>query len=265
MMPMRAAMSARVMEFDFRQSISFMAAGSHIGYSAVKPKHSQFSYDIYSRNGYFRNMANRIKQLMKERNLSRDDVADGIGAHPITVSKLISGKMKLTEEWMDKFATVFAVPREQIIAAPSATRLVKVRSYVEAGVWEQHAEWPEEDWYEVAIPDDPRYRMTELFGSETRGPSMNKRYPEHTVLVHTSLAISGESLEIGKRYVVERERSDGTRETTVKTLSRDLDGRLWLMPESTDPRFQTPIPIDDEIDSIVRVIGKVVYSVQRED
>lgn len=210
-------------------------------------------------------MANRIKELMRERNLSRDDVADGVGAHPITVSKLISGKMKLTTEWMDKFATVFGVPREQIIAPPAATRIIKVRSFIEAGVWEQHAEWPEDDWYEVAIPDDPRYRTIELVGSETRGPSMNKRYPEHTVLVHTSIATSGETLELGKRYIVERERPDGTRETTVKTLSRDEAGKLWLMPESTDPRFQTPIPIDEDIDAIVRVIGRVVYSVQRED
>ncbi|KRA44971.1 phage repressor [Devosia sp. Root635] len=197
--------------------------------------------------------------------MSRDDVAAGIDAHPITVSKLISGKMKLTQDWMARFSTVFGVPPEQIITAPSATRIVKVRSHVEAGAWESHSEWPEEEWYSVAIPDDPRYRTLELFGSETRGPSMNRRYPEQTVLVHTSFIAAGERLEVGKRYIVERERPDGTRETTVKTLSRDEDGRLWLMPESTDPRFQAPIPIDDDVEAVVRVVGRVIYSVQRED
>lgn len=210
-------------------------------------------------------MGNRIKELMRERNLSRDDVAAGIEAHPITVSKLISGKMNLTQDWMDRFSKVFGVPPEQIITAPSTTRVVKVRSHVEAGAWEAHAEWPEDEWYSVAIPDDPIYRTLELFGSETRGPSMNRRYPERTVLVHTSFIGAGERLEPGKRYIVERERPDGTRETTVKTLSRDAEGKLWLMPESTDPRFQTPIPIDDDLEAIVRVIGRVIYSVQRED
>lgn len=218
-----------------------------------------------SRNGYSWRMANRIKHLMKERNLSRDDVAAGIDAHPITVSKLISGKMKLTQEWMNRLAGVFGVPPEQIIAGPSHTRTVKVRSHVEAGAWEAHGEWPEDDWYDVAIPDDPNYRQYALFAAETRGPSMNRRYPERTVLIHTNLVDTGEELEVGKRYIVERERPDGTRETTVKTLSRDDDGKLWLLPESSDPRYQSPIPIDDELDAIVRVIGRVIYSVQRED
>lgn len=242
-----------------------MTTSSHIGYLHVNRKNSRYSYDSRSHNGYSGKMANRIKYLMKERNLSRDDVAAGIDAHPITVSKLISGKMKLTQQWMDKLATVFNVTPEQIIAAPANTRTIKVRSHVEAGAWEAHNEWPEDEWYDVAIPDDPAYRSFELFGAETRGPSMNRRYPERTVLIHTDLIDTGERLEIGKRYVVERERPDGTRETTVKTLSRDEDGKLWLMPESSDPRYQTPIPIDDALDAVVRVIGRVIYSVQREE
>lgn len=242
-----------------------MQTSSHIGYLSVNRKNSRYSYDLCSRNGYSGEMANRIKQLMKARNLSRDDVAAGIDAHPITVSKLISGKMKLTQEWMNRLATVFGVPPEQIIAGPSHTRVVKVRSHVEAGNWEAHHEWPEDDWYDIAIPDDPAYQQYALFGAETRGPSMNRRYPESTVLIHTNMVDTGEQLEIGKRYIVERERPDGTRETTVKTLSRDEDGKLWLLPESTDPRHQSPIPIDDELDAIVRVVGRVIYSVQRED
>ncbi len=242
-----------------------MAICSHNGYLYVNGKCSRISYDNNSRIGYYSGMANRIKALMKERNLSRDDVADGIGAHPITVSKLISGKMKLTQEWMEKFAQVFGVTPPEIITAPSTTRIVQVRSFVQAGVWEAHSEWQEDDFYEVAIPDDPAFRQYDLFGSETRGPSMNRRYPERTVLIHTNLAQTGGPLEIGKRYIVEREKPDGTRETTVKTLSKDESGRLWLMPESTDPRFQAPIPVDEDLDSVVRVIGRVVYSVQRED
>lgn len=211
-------------------------------------------------------MANRIKALMKERNLSRDDVADGVDAHPITVSKLISGKMKLTQEWMEKFALVFGVPTDEIITPPAhGTRAVQVKSHVEAGSWAADGEWPEDDWYEVAIPDDPTYRPFALFARETRGPSMNRRYPEKTVLIHTDLIETGGGLELGKRYIVERIKADGTRETTVKTLSKDENSRLWLMPESTDPRFQSPIPVDEELDAEVRIIGRVVYSVQRED
>ncbi len=202
---------------------------------------------------------------MRERGLSRDEVADAVEAHPITISKLISGKTPLNSAWLEKFSKLFHVPPEQIIAAGPAVRVVKVRAYVQAGHWSESSDWPEDDWYDVAIPEDPALQTISLFGAETRGPSMNKRYPERTVLVHTSQVETGEDLILGKRYIIERERPDGTRETTVKTLSQDDDGKLWLMPESTDPRFQTAIPLDEELDAVVRVIGRVVYSVQRED
>lgn len=210
-------------------------------------------------------MRNRIKALMKERKLSRDDVADAIDAHPVTVSKLISGKMPLNTAWLDKFSELFGVPPEQILAAPPAVRLVKVKYSVQAGHWAEAIEWNEDDWYDVAIPDDPELRPYELFGAETKGPSMNKRYPEATVVVCTSLIEVREKPVPGKRYIVERERADGMREATVKLLWKDDAGKFWLVPESTDPRFQEPIALDDVEDTTVRIVGRVKYSVQRED
>jgi transcriptional regulator with XRE-family HTH domain len=238
---------------------------SHIGYLDVKAKSSRFGYDDGSRYGYKSPMANRIKQLMKERRLSRDDVADAIGVHPITVSKLVSGKMKLTTEYLDKFGALFGVPPEQIIAPPSSTRIVKVRGSLQAGLWAESVEWDPDDWYDVAIPDDAALRTIPLYAGETRGPSMNRRYPERTVLVFAHIEDTQELLEPGKRYIVERERADGLREATVKTLWRDEEGRMWLVPESTDPRFQEPIPIEGGEDDTVRILGRIRYSVQRED
>ena len=210
-------------------------------------------------------MRNRIKELMRERGLSRDEVAEAVDAHPITISKLISGKTPLSSAWLEKFSRLFEVPPEQIIAAAPSVRIVKVRAFVQAGHWAESNDWPQDEWYDVAIPQDAALANMSLFGAETRGPSMNKRYPERTVLVHTSQVETGEGLAIGKRYIVERERPDGTRETTVKTLSRDEDGKLWLVPESTDPRFQTAIPLDEDLDAVVRVVGRVLFSVQREE
>jgi transcriptional regulator with XRE-family HTH domain len=210
-------------------------------------------------------MANRIKALMRERGLSREDVAEGIGVHPVTVSKLINGKMKLTTEYLQKFGNLFNVPPEQIIAPPSSTRIVKVRGPLQAGHWAESVEWDEDDWYDVAIPDDPALRSVPLYAGETRGPSMDKRYPERTVLVFAHVEDTHEPLMVGKRYVVERERPDGLREATVKQLWADENGRMWLLPESTDPRFQQPIPIEGGENDTVRVLGRVRYSVQRED
>jgi len=143
-------------------------------------------------------------------------------------------------------------------------RMVPVKGYVQAGAWAETWEWSDDEVYSVPVPDDPAFRPFGLHAAETRGPSMNKRYPEKTVLVFTDLIETGAQLELGKRYIVERERADGMREATVKTLWRDESGKIWLLPESDDPRFQEPIPIDGGEDDTVRVVGRVVYAVSKE-
>lgn len=202
---------------------------------------------------------------MRQRGISRDAMADELQVHPVTVSKLISGTMKLTVDWMERFARVLNVQPSDLIAPSSNMRTVKVRGRVEAGAWEEAFEWPQDDWYEVAIPDDPNLLNEELFGGEMHGPSMNQRYAEGSVLVFVSTEARGEMPRVGKRYLVERERSDGLREATVKKVWRDDEGQLWLVPESNDPRFQEPIAIGGSEDQNVRIVGRVVYSVQRED
>lgn len=146
----------------------------------------------------------------------------------------------------------------------SGVRHVDVKGFVQAGHWAETWEWSDDDVYSVPIRDDPALRSFMLHAAETRGPSMNRRYPEGTVLVFTDIIETGASLELGKRYIVERERADGLREATVKTLWRDEAGKIWLLPESDDPRFQEPIPIDGNEDDTVRVIGRVVGSWSRE-
>ncbi|RUV17875.1 MAG: helix-turn-helix domain-containing protein [Mesorhizobium sp.] len=143
-------------------------------------------------------------------------------------------------------------------------RMVQVKGFVQAGAWAETWEWSDDEVYSVPVPDDPALRAFGLHAAETRGPSMNKRYPEKTVLVFTDLIETGAQLELGRRYIVERERADGMREATVKTLWRDDGGKIWLLPESDDPRFQEPIPIDGGEDDNVRVVGRVVYAVSKE-
>lgn len=146
----------------------------------------------------------------------------------------------------------------------AGVRHVDVKGFVQAGHWAETWEWSDDDVYSVPVPDDPALRPFMLHAAETRGPSMNKRYPEKTVLVFSDVIETGASLELGRRYIVERERADGLREATVKTLWRDEAGKVWLLPESDDPRFQEPIPIDGNEDDTVRVVGRVVYAVSRE-
>lgn len=145
-------------------------------------------------------------------------------------------------------------------------RRVEVKAFVQAGHFAESWEWDEEERYAVYVPDLPEYRSLELHAAETRGPSMNRRYLERTVVVFISLIEAQEEPIIGKRYIVERRHPSGEVEHTVKLLHAGSDGKLWLMPESDDPRFQVPISVEDDAsdDASVIIIGRVVFAVTRE-
>lgn len=146
------------------------------------------------------------------------------------------------------------------------TRAVTVTAHVQAGVWTESWEWDSGDQYEVYIPDDPAYRNVKLYAAEARGLSMNRRYPEGTILVFTNIHETQEEPIPGKRYVVERKRISGEAEHTVKLLHVDAEGKYWLVPESDDPRFQAPISVEEGTGDgdVVSIIGRVCYAVMRE-
>lgn len=157
-----------------------------------------------------------------------------------------------------------AGPGELPVNGVTSARMVRVKGFVQAGHWAETWEWPDDDQYTVPVPFDEGLSPFSLYGAETRGPSMDKRYPQGTVLIFTDAIETHEDVEIGARYIVERERPDGMREATVKTLWRDDAGEMWLLPESNDPRFQEPIPVNGDDDDTIRIVGRVRYAVSRE-
>ncbi|WP_185983002.1 LexA family transcriptional regulator [Aureimonas mangrovi] len=212
-------------------------------------------------------MQNRLSEIMRQRGFSREKLAEAVDAHPITISKLASGTMGMTTKWMEKLGSALGVSPIEILIPPARTRSVQVRGAVQAGAFVESLDWPDrDDWYDVAVPDDERFRHLPLYAREARGTSMNKRYPDGTVLIFTAPWDDHATPEPGARYVVERQRPDGTIEGTVKRLHRDPEGGLWLIAESDDPRWQKPISLDGEVeDEIVRIVGRVRYAVTREE
>ncbi|MFN3833757.1 MAG: helix-turn-helix domain-containing protein [Allorhizobium sp.] len=206
----------------------------------------------------------RLKELREARGLTQQQVADAMGIHLTNYNRLENGVTELNLSKMKALAGILHCEPAELIFNPGHIRVVKVQQHVQAGVWAESNVWPEDDWYEVAVPDDEQWRSLSLYGAETRGPSMNKRYPEGSALIYTSMMDTGEKPQIGKRYIIEIERPDGLREATVKTLWRDDSGVYWLLPESTDPRHQAPIALNGSDGDLIRIVGRVIYSVQRE-
>lgn len=205
-------------------------------------------------------MKNRILELREARGWTQVQLAEKIGCGWQTISRLENAHNRITEKREIALADAFGIEADQLYLAPAARaglRSVVVRQQVKAGLFAESLVWDQDDTYEVAVPDDATTRTIDLYGAEVAGRSMNLIYPEKTVLVYSPF---GGGLEVGKRYIVERIRVDGLRESTVKTLHSDSNGEMWLIPESTDPEFR-PVRLDGDGAETVRIVGRVRYAV----
>ena len=207
-----------------------------------------------------------IRRILKQRDddgkWTQERIADFIGVSQSTVHRWRQGG----EPDGYKREAIIKLHNRLVGNGKSSdkARMVPVIGFVQAGVWSESWEWDEENSYDIPVPIDETLSPYRLYAAEVRGPSMDKRYPEGTIVVFSNAIETGEDPVPGKRYIVEREREDGDRETTVKTLWQDDEGEAWLLPESNDPRHQEPIALTGDEMQTIRIIGRVWYAVTRE-
>ena len=73
---------------------------------------------------------------MKDRGFTREQLAEKVGCHPITISKLISGKMKLTEDWMRRLSVALSARPVELMSADETgeqSNSVPILGYIGAG------------------------------------------------------------------------------------------------------------------------------------
>lgn len=140
---------------------------------------------------------------------------------------------------------------------------IMVTGAVQAGCWQEAAEWSIDDQYPIYPPDDGRYGGVRRIGLEVRGESMNRVYPPGTVLICVSL-FDMEIEPVGRRVIVRMRNRHGLVEQTCKELIRDEDGALWLWPRSTSPEHQTPIRVVGDEDEGLHIAAVVVGSYRPE-
>lgn len=209
-------------------------------------------------------MHNNIKKIRQERGMTQADLAEKVGVKSWqTISNIENGHSGLNADKLKKYADALGVEPHDLLAADNEGRMVTVTGFVQAGYFAETCELDEADQYDVPVPNDLNLRSYTLHGAETRGNSMNKRFPEGTAIIFTNQIETQEDVEVGAYYIIEKERADGMREATIKRLHMADDRSLWLVPESDDPRYQESIPVNGDEGDTVRVVGRVRYAVER--
>ncbi|ONG53997.1 hypothetical protein BKE38_11010 [Pseudoroseomonas deserti] len=128
----------------------------------------------------------------------------------------------------------------EVSLGPVTMEPVQVRSHVQAGVWREAMEWQSEEWFPITVPADPRYPGIPKYGLLVRGDSMDKVYPNGSMVVVIRYTDLGRLPRPGERVVVQRRGAAGF-EATLKEYQVDERGRHLLWPRSAHPAFQDPI------------------------
>jgi SOS-response transcriptional repressor LexA len=126
---------------------------------------------------------------------------------------------------------------------PPSPTSVWVCGFVEAGTWQEAVEWDSSRWYPIDVPVPSRFRGRSK-ALEVRGSSMNLEYQEGAVVVWVDMLDFRPPQDGDDVVVYSYGRDDGCIEATVKRY-REIDGKRWLWPISSDPLHQAPVEIDN--------------------
>jgi hypothetical protein len=133
--------------------------------------------------------------------------------------------------------------------------------------WQQDCWYPAHQRYEVQVPPDPRYPEIERFAVEACCPNMNLRYPEGTLIICVHLDAVEHCIKVNRDYLIERYLAcGGTRKTelSVMTLVADADKKLRFVQQSSDPDYQTSLPVFKTRSGKIKPIALVTGSQQAE-
>jgi hypothetical protein len=222
---------------------------------------------------------NRIFELTRARKWKYADVAERVRAiaaargdvarakvHTLTINRLATGEITLTQDWMNLLGEVFDVPSTEIITAPAADNLrrVAVCYALQARHWRRDSELPAAERYDIMIRSDPALHNLTLYAGEIRGQDTNLRYSPGSLAILSKIEQApGEIIE-GRRYHVRVTRADGMIEDTIKLMTAK-EGQYWLRPESDHPDFQEWLPLTGKPGHTVEIVGRVRGVFFRED
>lgn len=206
---------------------------------------------------------NRIAEIRKLRKMTMAQLGAAVGTEATTINKLEKGQIRLSVDWLEKIAAALKVSVAELISQAPPPEPIEVRGKVQAGNWTDAIEWEHAMRYPVWVPVPDQWKSNGVFGLEVHGPSMNRRYPEGTILLCVPFVPADIEPRESQRYIVQRERA-GEYEMTVKELRFDKAGKPWLWPDSDDPDHQQPLAVQGDDGDTIEIVALVIASFQPE-
>lgn len=216
-----------------------------------------------------RSLSKKIKDLRLSLGMRQYEFAEKVGGvDQSTISKWEKGIQKPAAHQVLEIAKLAKITPEQFLGVPSPRsaageaipmRTVRVTGELQAGAWQDAADWPEDDQYEVPAPLASVWDDVPVHARVVTGSSMNRVYPDGAVVYIAPLKFLGRKPRSGDRVAVQRVDEAGNYETTLKEYVVGEGGKVWLWPRSDDPEFQQPIQyVDSKRRGNVTIVGVVI-------
>lgn len=208
-----------------------------------------------------------IKKRRLELRLSQAKLGELLGCTQQAIQLIENGKRKLDEDGLKKFAQILKIPASELISEVSnpipLTTIYKV-GYVQAGVFNEACQLPEDEWELLPYPVNDKYKGKKLFALGVKGDSMNLVFPpDKTTLICCQIndwyeVNSDEQLE-GKYIIAYRKSSTGLCEATVKKYTKLDENTVILVAESNNPDIKPILlhPDKNEYQIAAVVIGDI--------
>ena len=213
-----------------------------------------------------------IEKRLAELGKNKAGLGRALGAPRQRITEITAGRRRVAVEEIPALANYLEMATFDVLQAlvgqsydTQAPYLgVSVVGAVQAGAWNENAQWEESFHYAVPVPPDPRYPNYSRYGLEVRGESMDLVYPEGSVVICVPIREIESEPDNGARVIVERRNFGGETEATVKELAIDPAGDKWLTAKSSNPAHSAPIPLSDGQTEAVEITGLVIGSYRPE-
>lgn len=177
------------------------------------------------------------------------------------------------------YASAFAVSAEWLLFGGNATFAdwskapgivtsdpvsLQIAGEVAAGLWLEADLAAEESGKPSAFRACSDYPANAQYLLRVRGESLNKVAQDGDLLLCVNYFAAAIEPSVGDLAVIERSYDGGGPiERTAKRIVK-MNGKIELMPESNDPKFQTPVVYDDDDGEFARVQAKakVLYAIK---
>lgn len=211
----------------------------------------------------------RLRQARIDRGFkTAREACDRFGWNLSTYQQHENGTRGISRKAAMRYSQAFKRPLGWLLAgeleSPIDVFSISVNGFVAAGHWLEADQTMDAFVAEdVSVPAAPGFAVAHQFAVKVMGQSLNKVAQPDDVLVCADVIKTGVSVGNGDLVVVRRTSVDGARhEYSAKRYVVQKGARPVLMPESTDPRYQKPLPVEGRDGETVEIVGKVLWIVR---